>query len=39
MQTKKNNLLSNFRMQIERGLLRRRTCFAISVVLEKIRHS
>lgn len=39
MQTKKNNLLSNFHMQIERELLRRRTYFAISVVLEKIRRS
>lgn len=39
MQTKKNNLLSNFHMQIWSELLRQRIYFAISVVLEKIRGS
>lgn len=39
MQTKKNNLLSHFHMQIESELLRLRIYFAISVVLEKIRGS
>ena len=39
MQTKKNNLLSNFHMQIQSELWRQRIYFAISVVLEKIRGS
>lgn len=37
MQTKKNNLLSNFHMQIWSELLGQRIYFAISVVLEEIR--